>query len=80
MRRVLRITAGSALVVAGTVMLVTPGPGILTIAAGLSILAKDVPAAARMKERVGVKVENARQSLNGKGKKAAPPPASEPIP
>lgn len=52
---------------AGAVMLVTPGPGILTIAAGLSILSKDVPAAARMKDRVGARVDAARQSLNGKG-------------
>jgi hypothetical protein len=51
MGRVLRITAGSTLLMAGTVMLVLPGPGLLTIAAGVSILARDVPWAQRLKGR-----------------------------
>jgi len=33
-------------------MLVLPGPGILTIGAGLAILAKDVEWAGRLKDRV----------------------------
>ncbi|MEX0864465.1 MAG: PGPGW domain-containing protein [Acidimicrobiia bacterium] len=52
MGRIVRIVAGSSLVMAGTVMLVLPGPGILTIGAGLAILAKDVEWAGRLKDRV----------------------------
>lgn len=52
MGRVARITAGSTLLMAGTAMLVLPGPGLLTIAVGLGILAKDVPWASRLKDKV----------------------------
>ena len=53
MGRVARIAGGSTLLVAGTAMLVLPGPGILTIAAGLSLLAKEVPWAQRLRRRLG---------------------------
>ncbi len=43
-------------------MLVTPGPGILTIAAGLHILSKDIPAAARLKENVAERIKNGKGS------------------
>ena len=51
-RRIARITAGSLLVLAGLVMWVLPGPGLLTIAAGLLVLSRDFPWAARLLERV----------------------------
>jgi hypothetical protein len=51
-RRVIRMGAGSFLVVLGIVLLVVPGPGLLTIAAGLVLLAEDVPFAARLLEKV----------------------------
>lgn len=51
MGRVARIAGGSTLLVAGTAMLVLPGPGVLTIAAGLSLLAKEVPWAQRLRRR-----------------------------
>ena len=51
-RRLARITAGSLLVLAGLVMWVLPGPGLLTIAAGLLVLSRDFPWAARLLERV----------------------------
>lgn len=41
MLRISRIGAGMALVVLGLFLLVLPGPGILTIAGGLAILAID---------------------------------------
>lgn len=47
MARIARIAGGSLLVLAGIIMLVIPGPGLLTIAAGIIMLAKDVPAAER---------------------------------
>ncbi|MGF1665574.1 MAG: PGPGW domain-containing protein [Acidimicrobiia bacterium] len=46
--RVARITAGIVLVIAGILMLVLPGPGILTIVAGFAVLAKDFPWAQRI--------------------------------
>lgn len=41
MVRISRISAGLALVLLGLFLLVLPGPGILTIAGGLAILAVD---------------------------------------
>ncbi len=38
-RRISRINAGIALLVAGVAMLVLPGPGIITILAGIAVLA-----------------------------------------
>lgn len=45
--RVLKVFAGFGLLLAGIVMLVVPGPGWLTIAAGLAILATEFPWARR---------------------------------
>lgn len=47
-KKVVRIAAGTLVLLAGIAMLVLPGQGILTIAAGLAILAVDVPIAARL--------------------------------
>jgi hypothetical protein len=55
MARIARITGGLLLLLAGLMMLVLPGPGILTIAAALAVLAKDIPAAARLKDWVKAK-------------------------
>ena len=52
LRRLARIAAGSFLVLAGLLMWVLPGPGLLTIAAGLLVLSRDFPWAARLLERV----------------------------
>ena len=43
-----RMFVGTVLLLAGVVMMVLPGPGLLAILAGLSILAVDVPFAARL--------------------------------
>lgn len=53
-----RIATGSTLVMAGTAMLVLPGPGLLTIAAGIHLLAKDVPMAADLKTWANKKLED----------------------
>ena len=50
--RLARMSLGTLLLVAGVLMLALPGPGWLTIAAGLAILAKDVAWAERLLERV----------------------------
>jgi uncharacterized protein (TIGR02611 family) len=50
MARTARIVAGFALVVAGVLMLALPGPGLLTILAGLALLARDLRWAQRLGE------------------------------
>jgi putative transmembrane protein PGPGW len=50
--KVLRITGGFALLGFGIVMLVTPGPGWLSIAAGVALLAEDFEWARRWRERL----------------------------
>lgn len=59
MSRAARIAGGSTLIVAGTAMLVLPGPGLLTIAAGVGILSKDVEWAQRLKGKFSSKASDA---------------------
>jgi hypothetical protein len=56
MSRVARIAGGTGLLIAGTLMLALPGPGLITIAAGLALLSKDVPAAKRVADWAKAKV------------------------
>lgn len=57
MSRLTRIGTGYALIAAGTVMLVVPGPGLITIAGGLAMLSEDVEWAGKatdwLKSRTG---------------------------
>ncbi|MEM9520601.1 MAG: PGPGW domain-containing protein [Actinomycetota bacterium] len=46
--RIARMTIGSIVCLAGVAMLVLPGPGLVVIAAGLAILARDVAWADRL--------------------------------
>jgi len=50
--RAARIAGGFALLGAGTAMLVLPGPGVLAILGGLTLLEKDLPWAKRMTDRI----------------------------
>jgi uncharacterized protein (TIGR02611 family) len=50
--RLARMSLGSLLLIAGVLMLALPGPGWITIFAGLAILSKDVAWAERAMERV----------------------------
>ena len=50
--RLARMTLGTLVLIAGIILVPLPGPGWLTIAAGLAILAKDVAWAERALERV----------------------------
>ena len=52
MERAARIAGGFALLGAGTAMLVLPGPGVLAILGGLTLLEKDMPWAKRMTDRI----------------------------
>lgn len=47
MKRLARLGAGYALVTVGTVMIFTPGPGVVAIVGGLALLSEDVPWAGR---------------------------------
>ena len=50
--RVVKVAIGFALLVAGVAMLLLPGPGWLTIAAALAILAGEFPWARRILDRL----------------------------
>lgn len=52
MARIARIAGGFALIIAGILMLALPGPGILTIIAGLALLAQDLHWAGRLRDWV----------------------------
>jgi uncharacterized protein (TIGR02611 family) len=54
-KRLIRIVTGFAVLLAGIVMLVAPGPGWLTIAGGLAILAVDFIWARRLLDRIKAK-------------------------
>jgi uncharacterized protein (TIGR02611 family) len=51
-RRVFLIIAGFTLLLAGVVMLLTPGPGMLVILLGLGLLAAEFVWARRLMERI----------------------------
>ena len=51
-RRVFLIMAGFTLLLAGVIMLVTPGPGLLTIFIGLGLLAAEFVWARRLMDRI----------------------------
>ncbi len=59
MARIARIFGGFSLIVAGTFMLVLPGPGILTILGGLALLSRDIAWAGRLADRLKQKFGNA---------------------
>jgi uncharacterized protein (TIGR02611 family) len=50
--RIARVSAGVVVLLLGIAMLALPGPGLVTIAVGLGLLAADVPFAARLLENV----------------------------
>jgi hypothetical protein len=63
--KIVRIAGGFALIALGAVMLVTPGPGWLSIAAGMALLAKDYEWARRWLDRLR---ENGRRLTQHFGK------------
>jgi hypothetical protein len=50
--RLISIIGGSLVTLLGLIMLAAPGPGLVVVAVGLTILAPDVPFAARLLDRV----------------------------
>jgi hypothetical protein len=72
-RRATRIAAGSGLVLIGIPMLVLPGPGLLTIFAGITVVSSEFEWAERLVDRV--KEKTAR--LRGEDERSADSLASE---
>jgi hypothetical protein len=72
-RRATRIAAGSGLVLIGIPMLVLPGPGLLTIFAGITVVSSEFEWAERLVDRV--KEKTAR--LRGEDERSADSMASE---
>jgi hypothetical protein len=70
-RRVFRIVAGFTLLGAGAVMLITPGPGWLTIFLGLGLLAAEFVWAKRLMERIKCGGGRLKDSVFGKAENAA---------
>jgi uncharacterized protein (TIGR02611 family) len=63
--RFIRIAAGFILLAAGIVMLVLPGPGWITIAAGLAVLAAHFQWARRLLDDVKHRVSRIRETFHG---------------
>jgi hypothetical protein len=68
--RVFKVIGGFGLLLAGTVMLFVPGPGWLTIAAGLAMLADEYPWARRALDAVKTRARrwrggDAKEHLDG---------------
>lgn len=55
-RRVVVATIGGAVTLVGLVLIVTPGPALLVIPAGLAILATEFPWARRLQHRVNARI------------------------
>ena len=64
LRRVVVLIAGGAMLLAGLVMLVTPGPGLVVILVGLAMLASEFPWARWLLTRV-------REEAGGRGQQAS---------
>lgn len=68
-KRVAVTAAGLALLLAGLVMLVTPGPGLLVIIAGLAVLATEYVWAERALSIAKDEARRARDRAMGRGRK-----------
>jgi tellurite resistance protein TerC len=64
-KRIARIVGGFALLLAGAAMMVLPGPGIITIALGLAVLARDFEWAQRMLDRLKKAYADVRDKVTG---------------
>ena len=63
LRRMAVTVAGTAVVAAGMAMLVLPGPGLVTIALGLSLLGREHTWAAALEQRIRVRLVAAAQRV-----------------
>jgi uncharacterized protein (TIGR02611 family) len=71
-RRGFRIVAGFTLLIAGVVMIVTPGPGWLVILLGLGLLAAEFVWARRLMDRIKREGDRVREAVWPGPKNVAP--------
>ncbi len=64
-RRALRIVSGFTLLLVGAIMLITPGPGWLTILLGLSLLAAEFVWARRLMNRIKREGDRIKEAVLG---------------
>jgi uncharacterized protein (TIGR02611 family) len=62
-KRIAVAVVGAALLLGGLVMMVTPGPGLLLIIAGLAVLATEFAWAERMLDQAKAKATKAKDSV-----------------
>jgi uncharacterized protein (TIGR02611 family) len=74
-RRIFRVVVGFTLLLAGGVMLVTPGPGWLVIFLGLGLLAAEFVWARRLMDRIKREGGRLRDAVLPNAKREAPPSA-----
>jgi uncharacterized protein (TIGR02611 family) len=67
-RRVFLVIAGFTLLLAGVIMLVTPGPGLLVIFLGLGLLAAEFVWARRLMERIKHESGRLKDAVLGQSK------------
>jgi uncharacterized protein (TIGR02611 family) len=65
-RKMAIAVVGGTVVLAGLVMLVTPGPGLVAIAAGLAILATEFEWAHRMLHRVRARIREQKERVQAR--------------
>jgi hypothetical protein len=68
--RIARMCGGAALLLVGLVMIVLPGPGLVLIIAGLSLLAVDIPFARRLRDVLVARADRATSFVPATWKKA----------
>ena len=73
-KRILVAIGGFLLIVAGVIMLVTPGPGWVAIFAGLALWATEFVWAERLLKKAKARAEAAKNAVMGKKGASAPPP------
>ena len=73
-KRIGRISAGVMLLIAGIILAIpgVPGPGLLVIFAGLSVLAIDFVWAHRLKKQIEHHTKNVVNKVRGKPKEEVP--------
>ena len=79
-RRIFRIVAGFTLLLAGVVMLVTPGPGWVVILLGLGLLAAEFVWARRLMDRIKREGTRIKDTVLGKPEPTKPEDATRPPP
>jgi uncharacterized protein (TIGR02611 family) len=77
LRKGLVLVVGSVIVVAGLLMVVLPGPGWLTVFAGLALLGREFAWARRANDRLKAVVSRGWQTAKRLGRRARRRPAPE---